>query len=124
MIEIKVFDFVIAVRHVNNMADVLRVKRLPGRVYDELNDQWIIPVRPGLAEALEVSFGVEIAEVVRVREKYFMRLIEPPPPGSVRMEEVTAAQAIELAVTYHLYHFHKGDLKEYHQIHYPYKIGE
>ena len=124
MIHIQVFDFVIVFSHVSNMAEVLRVKRLPGRTYDEINDVWIVPVRPGLAEALESSFGVEIAEVVRVRERYFMTLIEPPAPGSFRLEDVTAAQAVELATLYHLYNFHKGNLTEYNSIHYPYKIGE
>lgn len=124
MIEIKIFDFTITLSHVSSMAEVLKIKRLPGRVYDEINDCWVVPIRPGLAEVLEISFGVEIAEVVRIREDYFMRLIEPPAPGSVRMEQITAAQAVELAITYHLYHAHQGNWKEYHFAHYPYKIGE
>lgn len=124
MIQITVFDFVLTISHVDNMAEVLKVKRLPGRVYDEINNLWVVPIRPGLADALEAAYGVTVAEPVLVRENYFMRLIEPPPPGSINMDEVSAAHAVELAVLYRLYHAHGGDVKKYHSLYYPYKIGE
>ena len=110
---------------IENAGDLFKVKRLPGRFLDYDRDVWIVPIRPGLCDAIRDILGAEtLAELLRGNEKYFTELIEPPAPGSVNIWAVPAGVAVELATLHHLYTFHHGNREEYAVIHAPYKIGE
>lgn len=115
-------DYFLSV-HVDGSAEVFKVKQLPGRDYDPITGDWIIPIRPGLADCIENIYGVTLAEPIRAIENGFMLLIEPPAAGSVNMQQITAGQAVELATLYTLFHKFKGDRAEYSRIYDPYKFG-
>ena len=116
-------QFTLEIGGIEGAADQLRVKRLPLRQYDPDRDKWIVPIRPGLAEAIRSIFGFEMdSEIWITHEIYFLELIEPP--VNVDPWKVSAAQACELATMYHFYKFHNGNREEYTRIHAPYVMGE
>jgi hypothetical protein len=58
-------DYSLEIETGGSVDEVLKVKRLPGRVYNPARNAWVIPIRPGLGEALESVYGVTVAEPVR-----------------------------------------------------------
>jgi hypothetical protein len=123
MITITFEKTLIRLSGIDNAADQMKVKRLPGRYYDQTVDAWIVPIRPGLSKALEQVFGFTSAGALcQAREDYFMELIAPP--GSVNMWEVSAAVAVELATLYHFYKVHGGDEEHYAKNHIGYSRHE
>lgn len=117
-------DYYMTVETGGSVEEVMKVKRLPDREYNPTGNCWVIPIRPGLADILSDLYGPTLAEPVRAIEAGFLLLIEPPPAGSVRMNEVSARQAVELATLYTLFHKFKGDRAEYAKQYAPYKRGE
>lgn len=113
---------------ISNMDELLKVKRLPLREYDGDRDLWIVPVRPGLAQAIKDVFKFEGGfsefenDLWMAGEEYFLELISPP--ADVDPWKIDAGQAVELATMHHFYTFHKGDRAEYNRVHAPYQMEE
>ena len=126
MIKIAIQSTTFEISGVDNLADQLKCKRIPGREYDHDRDTWIVPIRPGVAQALREIFGWENMglEVFEAGEQVFMERIEPPAPGSVDPWKVTSTAAVELATLHHFYTVHGGDRDDYQRIHLPYVRGE
>jgi len=118
-------EMTVEISGITNMDELLKVKRLPLREYDGDRDLWIVPVRPGLAKAIQNVFGFESDEDIwKAGEEYFLELIAPPPPESVDPWKVSSGAAVELATMEHFYRFHKGERAEYARVHAPYQMGE
>jgi len=87
-----------------------KIKLLPGWSYFDDPGLYVIPIRPGLADALLKVFGSEIeTELIRAREVEFLGLIEPPALGTVDPFKVGANAAVELSLLNELYNKFDGD---------------
>ena len=125
MPNIKVTNEAIEVSTGGDPAEVLRVKRLPGRAYDGEREVWTVPVLPGLARALEEEYGdlgAQIAILIEDEEKKFLASLEVA--GPVDPFKIGAVEACNLAMTHHLYAVHGGDRGEYSKVHWPFIFGE
>ena len=104
--------------------EILAVKSLPGRQWSEDPEGWIVPITPGLTEALS-KIGVNMAgSILEDAEADFIEGLKPQPITLTQAFEMPAGDAITLAVNEHFFVFHHGDANEYARVHAPYKIGE
>lgn len=125
MITLTLYDTYIEIDPHDIAADIFKVKQLPGRWYDPEREVWIVPVRPGLSKAIKEVFGADTAAaMVEEGEAEFMKLIAPPPPGSVDPWKVSANVAVELATMHHFYNVHDGDREDEAKNHPSYRFGE
>ncbi len=105
--------------------ELLKVKRLPGRAYDSELEAWGVPILPGLGRALEDVYGpagAQVAALIEEREGTFLARLEVP--GPVDPFKMGLVEAVNIALTFHLYAAHKGSKSDYNRVHYPLIFGE
>jgi hypothetical protein len=105
-------------------AEVLLVKRLPMRQYRADVERWYVPILPGLAKLVHKIYGSYVAGLVEAQEEGYIERLAAPAITQAQLFDVPAQDAINRAVTFHLYDFHRGDLDEYAAVHHPFVIGE
>lgn len=108
----------------NDPEDLLRVKRLPGRFYDYLREVWIVPLGPGLTEALkrsEAPLGVALLALVEEQEEGLREVLTAPAPALTQAQlfQMPATQAADRAFEHHLHTYHHGDVADYERVHGP-----
>lgn len=85
---------------IGDQADLLRVKQIPGRYYDD-EGRWIVPIFPGLADVLDRPrfgfVGLVILAALEEREAAIRKSVEPPPVTPYLMENISAIEALERA---------------------------
>ena len=126
MPKFEIYDEVITIKIDGSPDELLKVKRLPGRTYDPETQSWIVPIVPGLSRSLEEEYGnvgSQIGAVIEEREKHYTDRLAAPPVSPADLWRIPAENAINMAVTHHLYAAHNGDRSEYARVHYPYVIG-
>lgn len=108
--------------HTADPDETLRVKRLPGRYYDHLQDAWIVPITLGLAQALEKSIsplGSALAALIAEQEEALHDAIYSPAPPVTQAQlfEMPAVVALDRALEHHLYAVHNGDREDFARHH-------
>lgn len=97
--------------------EVLKVKRLPGRIYDTQRERWIVPILPGLAREVAAAYGDQIAALIEDIETRVLEEMKPPRLTPADLGRIGAAEAIERACVFHFVDYHHGDIRDYRRVH-------
>lgn len=109
-------------------AEVLAVKKLPGRFYDPEAQTWTVPIRPGLSakihETLDPQICAALEGLIEAAEAAFLEALAPPVVTPDLLWSLPARYVVDLAVTHHFYTTHRGDMNDFARVHHPFVIGE
>lgn len=104
--------------------DLLRVKLLPGRWYDNEREVWIVPMTIGLALTMEKhqdDFGWSPSLLAMIQTQEAALLSSMTSPAEIltpaKLDKITTNQAIREAFANHYLTTHRGDDTDYLRVH-------